>query len=92
MQLIPVIENTLQNPPIPFEPNKQTLKAWATFCLRNRGFKIVFAQNADFAIETRTGEKVYFNTATDDQELAPPTGWIVWNSDTQTIRVIAPQP
>ncbi len=60
MQIYKVIEETITKPPIPHEPYKQSLKAWAMYCLRDKGFKVVYAQNADFAIEPKGGEKLYF--------------------------------
>lgn len=56
MQIFQVIEEAIKKPPIPHEPAKQSLKAWAMYCLRDRGFKVVYAQNADFAIEMKGGE------------------------------------
>lgn len=91
MQLIKVIEELFQKPPIKFEPQKHSLKAWAVYCLRDRGFKVVYAQNADFAVETRTGEKLYFNVTNSAPELDKTCGWIVWDSSTNSATVIAPQ-
>ena len=91
MQLIKVIEDVFNNPPIKFAPEKQSLKAWAMYCLRDRGFKIVYAQNADFAIETRSGDKVYFKVTNSAVDLDAAFGWIVWDSSKNSVRVIAPQ-
>lgn len=91
VQLIEIIQQVFDDPPIPYEPSRHSLKAWATYCLRNRGFKVVYAERADFAIETRSREKLYFNTTTTAPELSDrPIGWIVWNDQTQSARVIAP--
>jgi hypothetical protein len=71
MQLIQVIEELFRKPPIPYMPAKHSLKAWATFCLRDRGFKVIYAQEADFAIEPRGGEKIYFKVTDDESEASP---------------------
>lgn len=85
-----VIEETITKPPIPHEPYKQSLKAWAMYCLRNKGFKVIYAQNADFAIETRSGEKLYFKVTTSAIDLDNNYGWIVWDSGTKSTSFIAP--
>lgn len=90
MQLIEVIEDVFNKPPIKFQPEKQSLKAWAVFCLRDRGFKVVYAQNADFAIE-RSGENIYFKVTDSAVDLDGAFGWLVWESSTNSVRVIAPQ-
>lgn len=91
MQLIQVIQETLNNPPIPYEPAKQSLKAWAIYCLRNRGFIIDTAANADFVVGSRTDGKIPFKTTEDPQAVDEATGWIVWNRDTQSAEVIPPR-
>ncbi len=91
MSLIAVIEEVFSRPPIPFRPEQQSLKGWITFCLRDRGFKVIYAQNADFAIESRTNGKIYFNVTEDATNLDGKVGWIVRNPDTDKITVIAPQ-
>lgn len=96
MSLIAAIEALFHQPPIPFKPEQQSLKGWTMYCLRDRGFKVVYAQNADFAIETREGNKVYFNVteAPIDRkatELEGNTGWIVHDRATNQITVIAPR-
>ena len=53
MEIFQVIQETITKPPIPHEPQKQSLKAWAMYCLRDKGFTVVYAQNADFAIERK---------------------------------------
>ena len=47
MQIYQVVAGAITKPPIPHEPARQSLKAWAMYCLRNRGFKVVYAQNAE---------------------------------------------
>lgn len=92
MSAFPVVKDALLNPPIPFEPEKQTLKAWAMYCLRSRGFIVVYAQNADFAIEPRAGDKLYFKVTTPPSDnLDNSVNWITWDSATRTINVIPSQ-
>lgn len=91
MQLMKLVEEVVSQPPLKFDPERQSLKAWAVYCLRDRGFKIVYAQNADFAIETRTGEKIYFKVTEDDTNLDDSVAWVVRDRSTNHIRVIAPQ-
>ncbi|MBF2067420.1 MAG: hypothetical protein IGS39_23825 [Calothrix sp. C42_A2020_038] len=86
-KLYQVIEDAIQRPLIPHEPAKQSLKQWAMFVLRDKGFKVVYAQNADFAIE-RGGEKLYFKVANTNHELDEKFAWIVWNNATQTVSLI----
>ncbi len=91
MQIFQVIEQAITKPPIPHEPARQSLKAWAMYCLRDRGFKVVYAQNADFAIEMKGGEKIYFKVANTDDNLDHQFGWILWNSVTKTASLVPPQ-
>lgn len=96
MSLIAAIEALFHQPPIPFKPEQQSLKGWAMYCLRDRGFKVVYAQNADFAIETREGNKVYFNVTEspidpDTMQSETKMGWIMRDRTTNQIMVIAPQ-
>lgn len=96
MSFVAAIETLFKQPPIPFKLEQQSLKGWAMYCLRDRGFKVVYAQNADFAIETREGSKVYFNVAEAplDPDAAKPEakiGWIVHDRATKQVTVIAPQ-
>ena len=89
MQLINVMQTLFDRPPIPFDPNRQSLKSWAKFCLQDRGFKVIYAQNADFAVETNTGEKAYFKVNTSAENLDPKMGWIVVDASGQKATVIA---
>jgi len=91
MQLIKVIEDVFKQPPIKFAPHQQSLKAWAMYCLRNKGFKVVYAQEADFAIETRGGEKVYFKVTDTPVDLDKAFGWIIWDRTSGAITVSAPR-
>ncbi|WP_414568248.1 hypothetical protein [Nostoc sp. CCY 9925] len=87
-QIFKVIEDTITKPPIPHEPYKQSLKAWAMYCLRDKGFKVVYAQNADFAIETKGQEKLYFKVSNSADDLDNSASWIVWDSTTKTASLI----
>lgn len=92
MQIFKVIEEAISKPPIPHEPYKQSLKAWAMYCLRDRGFIVVYAQNADFAIEPKGGNKLYFkvtNNADDVDNSA--CSWIVWDSAAKRASLIPQQ-
>uniref|UniRef100_UPI0030DC5B8E hypothetical protein n=1 Tax=Calothrix sp. NIES-2100 TaxID=1954172 RepID=UPI0030DC5B8E len=80
IQLFKVIEDAITKPPIPHEPYKQSLKAWAMYCLRDRGFKVVYAQNADFAIEPKNGDKLYFKVTNNASEVDNSCSWIIWDS------------
>lgn len=91
MQLIKVIQDVFNNPPIKYEPPKHSLKAWAMYCLRDKGFKVVYAQNADFAVEPKNGEKLYFKVTDHSAELNTACGWIVLDSSTNSVKVVAPQ-
>ncbi|WP_414564800.1 MULTISPECIES: hypothetical protein [unclassified Anabaena] len=85
MQMFQVIEETITNPPIPHEPHKQSLKAWAMYCLRDKGFKVVYAQNADFAIEPKGKDKVYFKVTNNAEEVDNSCNWIIWDSTTKSV-------
>ena len=85
-----VIEEAIKKPPIPHEPYKQSLKAWAMYCLRDRGFKVIYAQNADFTVETRNGEKINFKVTNSATDLDNQFGWIVWDSNTKSASLIPP--
>ncbi|MEA5574125.1 hypothetical protein [Calothrix sp. UHCC 0171] len=89
-KLYQVIEDAIQRPLIPHEPAKQSLKQWAMFVLRDKGFKVIYAQNADFAIE-RGGEKLYFKVANTGNELDSKFNWITWDSNTKAVSVIPAQ-
>jgi len=91
VQVIQVIQETLSNPPIPYEPAKQSLKAWAMFCLRNRGFMLDIDANADFVVQSRSAGKIPFKTTEDPEAVDDSAGWIVWNRETQSAEVIPPR-
>jgi hypothetical protein len=90
MQIFKVIEEAITKPPIPHEPHKQSLKAWAMYCLRDRGFKVIYAQNADFAIETKGGEKLYFKVSNSPVDQDNSISWIVWDSASKSAALIPP--
>jgi hypothetical protein len=91
IELQQVIEDAFNRPLVPHEPEKQSLKQWSMFVLRDKGFKVIYAQNADFAIE-RGGEKLYFKVTnklvSNDQELDDKFSWIIWDSSIKSISVI----
>lgn len=91
MEFMKVIADVFDRPPIPFNPELQSLKGWAMYCLRDRGFKVIYAQNADFAVENRN-EKVYFNVTETTENLTGNVAWIVHDRASQRTRLIAPQP
>ncbi|BAZ10970.1 hypothetical protein NIES4071_27940 [Calothrix sp. NIES-4071] len=88
-KLYSVIEDAMRRPFFPYEPARQSLKQWTMFVLRDKGFKVVYAQNADFAIE-RGGEKLYFKVSDTNHELDGKFAWIVWDNATKTLSVIPP--
>ncbi|MEH1929297.1 hypothetical protein [Nostoc sp.] len=88
MQIFQVIEDAIAKPPIPHEPYKQSLKAWAMYCLRDKGFKVVYAQKADFAIETKGAEKLYFKVSNSPNDLDNSLSWIVWDSATKSASLV----
>ncbi|WGV27948.1 hypothetical protein [Halotia branconii] len=90
MQIYQVIEQTITKPPIPHEPHKQSLKAWAMYCLRDKGFKVVYAQNADFAIEPKGAEKLYFKVTNNPTDVDSSCSWIVWDSTTKNASLVLP--
>jgi hypothetical protein len=81
-------EAIITKPPIPHEPHKHSLKAWVMYCLRERGFKVIYAQNADFAIETKGKEKIYFKVTNNKDDVDNSCSWIVWDSATKIASVI----
>lgn len=96
-QLIQVMQSVFDHPPVPFNPVHQTLKGWAMFCLRDRGFMVQSAQNADFAVSTK-GEKTAFRVSqTESSDAAEPgerdraIGWIVVDASGKSAKVIAPE-
>ncbi len=75
---IALMETVFANPPKPFDPVNQTLKGWAVFCLRDRGFKVVtFSPKCDFVVESKSGELPFKVTQDPDEAIAGPIGWVV---------------
>ncbi|OUL26000.1 hypothetical protein BV378_13645 [Nostoc sp. RF31YmG] len=91
MQIFQVIEEAITKPPIPHEPYKQSLKNWAMYCLRDRGFKVVYAQNADFAIEPKGENKLYFKVTNNPEEVDNSCSWIVWDNAAKRANLIPKQ-
>jgi hypothetical protein len=91
MQIHQVIEQAILKPLIPHDPNKHSLKQWAMFVLRDKGFKVVYAQNADFAVEPKGGEKLYFKVGNSIDNLDRKYGWIIWDPTTRVTSVIPPE-
>lgn len=88
MQIYQVIEEAITKPPIPHEPYKQSLKAWAMYCLRDKGFKVIYAQNADFAIEPKNANKLYFKVTNNPEDVDNSYNWIVWDSVNKSVSLI----
>lgn len=86
------MQEVFRQPPIPYEPEKHSLKAWAKYCLQDRGYKIVYTDKADFAIDSRTEGKVLFKVTDQLENLDGKTGWIVCDRTTQAVTIIAPPP
>jgi hypothetical protein len=90
MQLIAAMQEVFRQPPIPYEPQKHSLKAWAKYCLQDRGYKVLYADRADFAIESRTDGKVFFRVTENPADVTPDLGWIVCDRTSQVTTVIPP--
>ncbi len=90
-QLIQVMQAVFDRPPVPFDPANQTLKNWAMYCLRDRGFMIVSASKADFAVNTK-GQKTEFKVSQTEENLDSSIGWIVVDPSGQSAKVIPAQP
>jgi hypothetical protein len=83
-EIFKFINQVVANPPIPHEPHKQSLKNWAMYCLRDSGLILVYAQNADFAVKLKSGDKLYFkvtNNADDLDNLDHKFSWIIWDDE-----------
>ncbi|MEO1143992.1 MAG: hypothetical protein AAFY26_00105 [Cyanobacteria bacterium J06638_22] len=87
MTPLEAIQVIFQTPPIPYEAPKHSLKGWAKYCLQTRGFRVVYADKADFAVETQTREKLYFRVSDRPADLDPKVNWIIWNADQQSAQV-----
>lgn len=91
MQAIKLIEDLFKNPPVSYDPVKSTFKSWAMYCLRDRGFKVIYAERGDFALELRGGEKVYFKVTEDVGAVDDSAVWIVYDPATKSTSVISQQ-
>lgn len=90
MDTVELIKQVFANPPIAFNEAQQTLKNWAKYCLLDRGFKVVYAQNADFAVESR-GQKTYVKVAEVGAEPDASAVLLIRDRVTNTIHIIPPQ-
>jgi hypothetical protein len=88
MEVYQVIEEIITRPSIPHEPHKQSLKNWAMYCLRDRGFIVIYAQNADFAVQLKGGQKLYFKVTHPAEDLDQNLNWIVWDSTTKAASLV----
>jgi hypothetical protein len=87
--ILELIQQVFANPPIPFEPSRQTLKNWAKYCLLDRGFKVVYAQNADFAVESQ-GKKLYVKLAEGGAEPDATALVLAYDRTTNTVQILPP--
>lgn len=57
------------------------------YCLRERGFIVVYAQKGDFAIQLKGGEKLYFKVTTNavegEDNPEENLNWIIWDNLSQ---------
>ena len=82
---IDLMKAVFTNPPKPFDPINQTLKGWAVFCLRDRGFVIVtFSPKSDFIVSSKSGDLLFNVTQDSDDVVAGNVGWIVVATDGTT--------
>lgn len=87
MSPIEAIQYLFQNPPIPYESQKHTLRGWAKYCLQIQGYRVIYADQADFAVQLGDRSKLYFNVTTQPNDLDPDVNWIIWNDTTQSATV-----
>ncbi len=79
---IDLMKTIFANPPKPFDPVNQTLKGWAVFCLRDRGFVIVtFSPKSDFIVSSKSGDLLFNVTQNSEDVTAGNVGWIVVAAD-----------
>ncbi len=90
-EFITIITGIFNNPPVAFDPNRSTLKAWITYCLRDRGFKVVYADKGDFAVEVRGSGKVYFRVTENPSQIDGSAYWIVRDPATQKVTIVSPK-
>ncbi|OUC11965.1 MAG: hypothetical protein B0A82_25010 [Alkalinema sp. CACIAM 70d] len=88
---IALIQTVFQAPPKPFDPINQTLKGWAVYCLRDRGFKVVtFSPKADFVVESKAGDLLFKVTQDPEAVDSEKVGWIVVARSGGSAEVIPP--
>jgi hypothetical protein len=88
---IELMSDVFANPPKTFDPVNQTLKGWAMFCLRDRGFVIVsFSPKSDFIVSSKAGDLLFNVTQDPDSVVQGAVGWIVVGAD-GAATVIAPE-
>jgi|GEM_PF-1821509 hypothetical protein len=87
MSAIAALQVLFQAPPIPYEAQKHTLKMWAKYCLQIQGYRVVYTDKADFAVELGDRTKLYCNVTTHSTDLDPTATWIIWNTDTQSATI-----
>ncbi len=79
---IDLMKTIFANPPRPFDPINQTLKGWAVFCLRDRGFVIVtFSPKSDFIVSSKSGDLLFNVTQNLDDVTSDNVSWIVVAAD-----------
>lgn len=87
---IDLMKAVFANPPKPFDPINQTLKGWAVFCLRDRGFVIVtFSPKSDFIVSSKSGDLLFNVTQDPDDVMEGNIGWIIVASN-GTVAVVGP--
>lgn len=91
-EFIPIIAGIFDTPPVAFDANRSTLKAWTMYCLRDRGFKVIYADKGDFAIEVKGTGKVYFRVTDNPDDVDGSAYWIVRDPATQKVAIVAPEP
>jgi hypothetical protein len=75
---IALIQTLFTNPPIPYNPANQTLKVWAMFCLRDRGFLVeTGSPKADFTVKTRSESIAFSVMEGSGEDLDDSIAWIV---------------
>ncbi len=88
---IALMEQVFANPPKPFDPVNQTLKGWAVFCLRDRGFKVVtFSPKSDFIVESKAGDLSFKVTQDPEAVEAGEIGWILVDPSHLRATIVAP--
>jgi hypothetical protein len=93
---IAVISAVFAAPPVPFNPSLKTLKGWAMFCLRDRGFIVTPGmatpgkRSVDFIVDSRRGQ-VQCCVSEEAEGLDPGVTWIVVDPGYQKATVIPPQ-